>query len=101
MQGVCDATCRFIGFACNTSGSTSDYVAFKEANISGIWPQLPAPYLYVGDCTYPLARFCLILYVGKQLPNDEIHSLGFGSGCVVLNQSRKFTVLSLEPVARI
>ena len=71
MQGVCDATCRFIGFACNTSGSTSDYVAFKEANISGIWPQLQEPYFYVGDCAYPLAPFCLIPYVGKLLPNDE------------------------------
>jgi hypothetical protein len=71
MQGVCDATCRFIGFACNTPGSTSDYVAFRHTNFYSTWSQLPSPYYYVGDCAYPLGRSCLIPFVGTNLPVEE------------------------------
>jgi hypothetical protein len=71
MQGVCDASCRFVGFSCNTPGSTSDYVAFRHANFYGHWPKLPEPYMYLGDCAYPLAPFCLTPYVGTVLPESE------------------------------
>ena len=71
MQGCCDASCRFIGFSCNTPGSTSDYVAFRHANFYGHWPKLPEPYMYFGDCAYPLAPFCLTPYVGTVLPEAE------------------------------
>jgi hypothetical protein len=71
MQGVCDASCRFIAFSCNTAGSTSDYVAFKHSNCYGTWPQVPSPFYYVGDCAYPLAPYCIIPYVGTSLPPHE------------------------------
>jgi len=71
MQGVCDASCRFIGFSCNTPGSTSDYVAFRHANFYGQWPQVPAPYMYFGDCAYPLTPYCLTPFVGTVLPEEQ------------------------------
>ena len=73
MQGVCDASCRFIAFACNTSGATSDYVAFKHSNCYSTWPEVPSPYYYVGDCAYPLAPYCMIPFVGSLLaPHDDV-----------------------------
>ena len=71
MQGVVDASCRFIGFACNTPGSTSDYTAFRHSNFYGTWAQVPSPYYYVGDCAYPLGPSCLIPFVGSNLPVAE------------------------------
>lgn len=71
MQGVCDSQCRFIGFSCNTAGSTSDYVAFRHGFFYGHWPSLPAPFYYIGDCAYPLSPKCLTPYVGTQLPPDQ------------------------------
>ena len=68
MQGVCDASCKFIGFACNTPGSTNDYVAFRHSNFYGTWPNVPEPYYYLGDCAYPLAPYCLTPFVGTSLP---------------------------------
>jgi hypothetical protein len=71
MQGVCDASCRFIGFSCNTSGSTSDYVAFKHSNCYRTWQHVPTPFYYVGDCAYPLSPSCIIPFVGSLLPENE------------------------------
>ena len=71
MQGVCDAQCRFIGFACNTPGSTGDYVAFRHSNFYGQWPMLMQPFYYLGDCAYPLSPFCMTPFVGTQLPPSE------------------------------
>jgi hypothetical protein len=71
MQGVCDASCRFIGLSCNTAGSTSDYVAFRHANFYGHWPKLPAPYMYLGDCAYPLSPYCITPFVGTVLPEEQ------------------------------
>jgi hypothetical protein len=71
MQGVCDASCRFVGFSCNTSGSTSDFIAFKNSNMYSTWPEVPSPFFYVGDCAYPLFPSCIIPFVGTQLPESE------------------------------
>ena len=71
MQGVCDASCRFIGFSCNTSGSTSDFVAFKQSNCYTSWQEVPSPFFYVGDCAYPLSPHCLTPFVGTQLPTQD------------------------------
>lgn len=71
MQGVCDASCRFIGFACNTAGSTSDYVAFRHSNFYGHWPLLPEPFYYLGDCAYPLAPFCMTPFIGTNVGEAE------------------------------
>jgi hypothetical protein len=67
MQGVCDAQCRFIGFACNTPGSTNDYVAFRHSFFYGHWTELPSPFYYLGDCAYPLSEHCMTPYIGSGL----------------------------------
>lgn len=67
MQGVCDAQCRFIGFSCNTPGSTNDYVAYRHSFVYGLWPDLPSPFYYLGDCAYPLSPFCVTPYIGTTL----------------------------------
>jgi hypothetical protein len=70
MQGVCDAQCRFIGFACCTPGSTNDYVAFRHSFCYAHWPSLPEPFYYLGDCAYPLSPQCITPYIGTSLPHD-------------------------------
>jgi len=67
MQGVCDAQCRFIGFSCNTPGSTNDYVAYRHSFVYGLWPDLPSPFYYLGDCAYPLSPFCVTPFIGTSL----------------------------------
>jgi len=71
MQGVCDAKCRFIGFACNTPGSTNDYVAFRHANFYGHWPLVEEPFYYLGDCAYPLSPFCITPHIGTCLSIED------------------------------
>ena len=71
MQGVCDSECRFTGFSCNTAGSTSDYTAFRHAHFYGLWPMLPQPFFYFGDCAYPLSPNLITPYIGTQLSADQ------------------------------
>jgi hypothetical protein len=71
MQGICDAQCRFIGFSCNTAGSTNDYVAFRHSFCYGLWPTLPAPFYYLGDCAYPLSPVCLTPFVGTSIVKEQ------------------------------
>jgi hypothetical protein len=71
MQATCNAQCRIIAFACNTPGSTNDYVAFRHSFMYGHWPSLPSPYYYLGDCAYPLAPHCITPFVGSCLSADQ------------------------------
>jgi hypothetical protein len=71
MQGVCNAQCRFVGFACNTPGSTNDYVAFRQSFMYGHWPKVPEPYFYLGDCAYPLSPQCIIPHVGAAVSVED------------------------------
>jgi hypothetical protein len=71
MQGVCNAQCRIIGFACNTPGSTNDYVAYRHGFFYGHWPTLPQPYYYLGDCAYPLSTHCITPFSGTTLEKEE------------------------------
>ncbi len=71
MQAACDAQCRIIAFACNTPGSTNDYVAFRHSFMYGHWPKLPSPYYYLGDCAYPLAPHCITPFIGSTISAEQ------------------------------
>ena len=71
MQAACNAQCRIIAFACNTPGSTNDYVAFRHSFMYGHWPKLPSPYYYLGDCAYPLAPHCITPFVGSTISAEQ------------------------------
>jgi hypothetical protein len=71
MQAVCNSQCRFIAFACNTAGSTNDYVAFRHSFMYGHWPTLPEPYFYLGDCAYPLSPQCITPHIGSAVSAED------------------------------
>lgn len=71
MQAVCNAQCRFVAFACNTAGSTNDYVAFRHSFMYGHWPTLPEPYFYLGDCAYPLSPQCITPHIGSAVSAED------------------------------
>jgi hypothetical protein len=71
MQAACNAQCRIIAFACNTPGSTNDYVAFRHSFMYGHWPKLPSPYYYLGDCAYPLAPHCITPFIGSTISVEQ------------------------------
>ena len=91
MQAVCNAQCRFVGFACNTPGSTNDYVAFRHSFLYGHWPKLPEPYFYLGDCAYPLSPQCVTPHIGSAV-SAEADAFNFFHSQLRITIERSFGI---------